>query len=177
MLHHQGLPFMLKAIRIELISRHHNYPLAGYFDIIKTCELLAWKYYWPTLRHDIKAYVKGCDMCLASKTLRNKSYGNFQSLPVPTYQWKNLLIDFMTSLHISTNSIRNSYESIIVIVDRLTKMVHYKLVKITINTPVLVEVIIDMVIRHHGLQNSIVTDRSSFFISKFCSSLYYFLSI
>ena len=56
-------------------------------------------------------------------------------------------------------------------------MVHYKPVKITINAPGLAEVIINMVVRHHGLPDSIVTDRGSLFTSKFWSSLCYFLGI
>ena len=40
-LYHQGLPFVPEAIRIELISRHHNDFLAGHFGIKKTCKLLA----------------------------------------------------------------------------------------------------------------------------------------
>ena len=44
-LHYQGLPFVPKAIQTNLISRHHNDPLAGYFGIKKTCELLAQKYF------------------------------------------------------------------------------------------------------------------------------------
>ena len=70
-----------------------------------------------------------------------------------------------------------SYDSILVIVDRLTKMVHYKLVKITIDAPGLAEVIIEVVVRHHGLPDSIITDRGSLFTSKFWSSLCYFLGI
>ena len=56
-------------------------------------------------------------------------------------------------------------------------MVHYEPVKITIDAPGLAEVIIDVVIRHHGLPNSIVTDRGSLFTSKFWSLLCYFLGI
>ena len=41
MLHHQSLPFVPKAIWIELISYHHNNSLADYFAIKKTCKLLA----------------------------------------------------------------------------------------------------------------------------------------
>ena len=40
-LHHQGLPYVPEIIRIELISRHHNDPLAGHFGIEKTRELIA----------------------------------------------------------------------------------------------------------------------------------------
>ena len=86
-------------------------------------------------------------------------------------------MDFVTGLPISTDWKRDSYDSILVIVNRLTKMVHYKPVKITINAPGLAEVIINVIVRHHGLPDSIVTNRGSLFISKFWSSLYYFLGI
>ncbi len=54
-------------------------------------------------------------------------------------------------------------------------MVYYKLVKVTIDAPGLAEVIIDLVMRLHGVPESIVLDRGSLFISKFWSSLCYFL--
>ena len=86
-------------------------------------------------------------------------------------------MDFMTGLPVSIDWKRDSYNSILVIVDWLTKMVHYKPVKITFNAPGLAEVIIDVVVYHHRLPNSIVTNRGSFFNLKFWSSLCYFLGI
>ena len=86
-------------------------------------------------------------------------------------------MDFVMGLPISTDWKGDSYDSILVIVDWLTKMVHYKPVKVTINAPSLAEVIIDMVVRHHGLSNSIVTDWGLLFILKFWSLLCYFLCI
>ena len=177
MLHHQGLPYVPEIIRTELISRHHNDPLAGHFGIEKTRELIAQKYYWPTLRCDVEDYVRGCNVCLASKTVRHKPYGDLQSLPVPTHRWKDLSMDFVTGLPILTDWKGDSYDSILVIVDWLTKMVHYKPVKVTIDAPGLAEVIIDVVVQHHGLLDSIVTDRGSLFTSKFWSLLCYFLGI
>ena len=56
-------------------------------------------------------------------------------------------------------------------------MVYYKPVKITINALGLAEVIIDMVVYHHGLPDSIVTDRGFLFTSEFLSSLCYFFGI
>ena len=84
-------------------------------------------------------------------------------------------MDFMTSLPISTNWKGDSYDSILVIIDWLIKMVYYELVKIIIDTPRLAEVIIDVVVWHHGLPNSIITDRGSLFTSKLWSLLSYFL--
>ena len=67
-------------------------------------------------------------------------------------------MDFVTRLPLSADWKGDNYDSILVIVDQLTKMVHYEPVKVTIDAPGLAEVIIDMVVRHHGLPDSIVTD-------------------
>ncbi len=56
-------------------------------------------------------------------------------------------------------------------------MIHYEPVKVTIDAPGLAEVIIDVVVRHHGVPETIVTDRGSLFTSKFWSLLCYFLGI
>ena len=160
-----------------MISCHHNNPLAGDFGIDKTKELVGRKYYWPSLKKDVENYVRGCDICLTSKAVRHKPYGDLQSLSVPTHQWKDLSIDFVTGLLLSADWKGDSYDSILVIVDRLTKMVHYELVKVTIDAPGLAEVIIDVVVRHHGLPDSIISDRGAIFTSKFWSSLCYFLGI
>ena len=67
-------------------------------------------------------------------------------------------MDFVTGLPISINWKGDSYNSILIIVDRLTKMVLYKLVKITLDAPGLAKVIINVVIYHHGLPNLIITN-------------------
>ena len=86
-------------------------------------------------------------------------------------------MEFVTGLPILTNWKRESYDSILVILDQLTKMVYYKLVKVTIDAPGLAEVILDMVAQHHGLPDLIVSDKSSLFTSKFWSLLCYFVGI
>ena len=176
-LHYQGLPYVPELIRTELISQHHDDLLASHFGIEKTRELIARKYYWETLRRNVESYVRGYDVCLASKAVRHKPYGDLQLLPVPTHHWKDLSMDFINGLPVSTNWKSDSYNSILVVVDRLTKMVHYEPVQITIDAPGVAEVIIDVIIWHHGLPDSIVSDRSSVFTSKFWSSLCYFLGI
>ena len=103
MLPFSGLPYVPKIICTELISRYHNDLLAGPFGIKKTRELIAQKYYWPTLHHNVDAYVKSCDVCLAIKAVRHKPYGNRLSLSMPKHCWKNLSIDFVTGLSNSTN--------------------------------------------------------------------------
>ena len=86
-------------------------------------------------------------------------------------------MDFVMGLPISTDWKGDSYDSILVIVNRLTKIVYYKPVKVIINALGLAEIIIIVVVRHHGLPDSIITNRGSLFTSKFWSLLCYFLDI
>ena len=174
---YQSLPYVSEIIRSDMISYHHKDPLLGHFGIDKTRELVGRKYYWPSLRRHIKAYIRGCDICLTSKDVHHKPYEDLQSLFVLTHRWKDFSIDFVTGLPLSADWKSNSYNLILVTVDQLTKMVHYEPVKVTIDLPELAEVIVDVIVWHHGLPDSIVTDRSSLFTSKFWLWLYYFLGV
>lgn len=159
MLYFQSLLYISKIICIKLpISWHPDNPLASHFAIEKTRKLVIQKYYWPTFCHYIKAYIKGCNICLASKSVVDKLYGDLQSLLMFAYCWKDILMDFIIELLISTNQKGNSYDIILVIVDQLPKMVHYQPVKITISVSDLMEVILNMIVQHYVLPNLIVSD-------------------
>ena len=83
----------------------------------------------------------------------------------------------MTGLPLSADWKNDNYNFILIIVNRLTKMVPYKSVKITTIALKLAKVILDVVVWHYGLSNSIVNNSSLLFISKFWSSLCYFLGV
>ena len=87
------------------------------------------------------------------------------------------MIDFVTGLPILIDWKGDSYDSILVIINWLMKIVYYKPVKLTVNILGLAEVIIDIVVRYHELLDLIVIDQESLFTSKFWSSLCYFLGI
>ena len=167
LLHHQGIPYVPEIMRTKLISRDHNNLLVGHFGVHKTWEFVARKSYCSTLHRDVETYVKGCGVCLASKAVCHKLYRDLQSLPVLKNRWRNLSIDFVTGPPISTNGKGKRYDSILVTIDQLTKIVHYESVKVTIDAQCLAEVIINIVVCHHGLLDSIVTDQGSVFKSKF----------
>ena len=82
-------------------------------------------------------------------------------------------MDFVIGLPQSADWRGDGYDSILVIIDWLTKIVYYKPVRMTITVPVLVEVIFNIVVRYHGLPNSIVSDHGSVFMSNsslFCAT-------
>ncbi len=67
-------------------------------------------------------------------------------------------MDFVIALPISADWKCDSYDSILFIVDRLTKIVYYKSVKVMIDASSLAEVIIDMVVHHYRVLESIFTN-------------------
>ena len=152
------LPYIPKIIYSKVISCYHNDSLTEHFGIDKRKELVGRKYYWPSLKKDVKTYVRECDVCLGLKVVRYKLYKDLQSLLIPTHRWKDLLMDVVTGLSLSADWKGNNYNLILVIVDQLTKIVYYKPVKVTINTSGLAEVIIDVVVQYHGLPDSIISD-------------------
>ena len=86
-------------------------------------------------------------------------------------------MDFVTKLLISVNGKGGSYDFILVIVDQFMKMVHYKPVKVTINTLRLAKVILNIVVWHHNLPILIILNESFLFTFKFCLLLCYLLGI
>lgn len=115
-----------EIILIELISRHHDNLLTGNFDIEKIRNLVIQKYYYSTFCHNVEAYIIGYNVCLALKIAWHKPYSDFQLLPVTMHWWKNLSIDFIMGLIVSTNSKSDINNPILVIVDRLMKMLYYE---------------------------------------------------
>ena len=63
------------------------------------------------------------------------------------------------------------FDSIWVIVDRLTKSAHFVPIKTGMSVVRLAEIYIVQIVRLHGIPSSIVSDRDSRFTSKFWESL------
>lgn len=110
------------------------------------------------MRANVKKYIQGYDIYINNKAQRYKPYGSLQSLSILTNKWKDLRMDFLTSLLKSKNWRGVKYDSIFIITDQLTKMVNYELVLTTLDDEQLVEVLIETVIKYHGLPDFIITD-------------------
>ena len=100
-------------------------------------------------------------MYLASKTVCYKLYD------IQLIDKKDLSLDFDIDLPVSTNSKNESYDSILVIVDHLTKIVYYELIKVMTNISDLAKVIINIVIYYYKVLESIVEHQDLLFISNF----------
>jgi hypothetical protein len=77
-------------------------------------------------------------------------------------------MDFITDLLYSEDlALEQTYNSILVVVDRLTKYVHFILYKKTFTTLQVAATIIDRCFRLYGIPRKFVTDRDKLFTSNF----------
>ena len=164
------------ALRQEILQRGHDDPLAGHFGVDRTALLIRRSYFWPTLARDVQEYIETCDVCQRTKAKRHRPYGELSSLPVPTKPWEEITMDFITGLPASRRA-DGVYDTVLVIVDRFTKVTRYIPCKKTIDAEQLAELIIGTVVKDFGLPSGIVSDRGSVFTSKFWSTLCWVLKI
>jgi hypothetical protein len=125
-----------RGLREEIMKTNHDDPTGGHFGTARTVELILRKYYWPSAAKHIREYIHTCDICQRTKAPRHRPYGLLQPLPTPTRPWKDLSMDLITGLppgRGQTGRGTDSYDAILVVVDRYTKMSKYFPIKKTLN--------------------------------------------
>ncbi len=162
------IPAATDSLRRQLLTEHHDSVLAGHLGIDKTIDCLERNYWWPTLRADVRHYIQTCPCCQISKSRNRKPLGLLQPLPIPERKWEQTTMDFITQLPKTPRG----FDAIMVVVDKLTKMVHLAATHTTATAPSTAELYFDTVSKLHGLQSSIVSDRDSKFTSSFWESLF-----
>nr|GEW55773.1 reverse transcriptase domain-containing protein [Tanacetum cinerariifolium] len=78
-------------------------------------------YWWSNMKSDIATYVSKCLTCLKVKAEHQKPSGLLVQPEIPQWKWDNITMDFITKL-LKTS---NCYNTIWVIVNRLTKSAHF----------------------------------------------------
>ena len=152
----------------KMISNHHNGPLLGHPGHDKTIELIQQRYQFPNMRKAVEDYIQQCITCAQNKSTRHKPYGKQQQIEAPQQAWQEITMDFIVKLPLSKNTITNiKYDSILVVVDRLTKYAHFIPWKGKGNAEDLAKVILKEIIANHGIPQSIISDRDKLFTSKF----------
>jgi hypothetical protein len=111
-------------------------------------------YWWTKIKIEIARYVAKCDTCRRVKAVHMKTAGALQSLPIPTWKWEDISMDFVVGL--PKNS--KGYDSIWVIVDRLTKTSHFLPVKTDHPVVVYAQLYIARILSLHGVPKTIVLD-------------------
>ena len=154
------------------IKAHHDDPIAGHPGVARTIELIKRGYNFPKMKEQVKRYINQCTECQTNKASRHKKYSEIQYQKPSTTPWDDVTMDFITKLPKSKDpSTEIVYDSILVMVNKLTKYTHFVLYKETFTAEQLANTVIDRLVRYHGLPRIFLTNRGSVFISKFWNIL------
>nr|GEZ85679.1 putative reverse transcriptase domain-containing protein [Tanacetum cinerariifolium] len=78
-------------------------------------------YWWPNMKADIATYVSKCLTCAKVKAEHQRPLGLLVQPAIPVCKWDNITMDFITKIPKSSQG----FDTIWVIVDRLTKSAHF----------------------------------------------------
>ncbi|GJS85801.1 putative reverse transcriptase domain-containing protein [Tanacetum coccineum] len=124
-------------------------------------------YWWPNMKADIATYVSKCLTCAKVKAEHQRPSGLLVQPKIPEWKWDNITMDFVTKLPKSSQG----YDTIWVIVDRLTKSAIFTPMRETDPMDKLARIYLKMVVTRHGIPVSIICDRDLRFASNFWRSL------
>jgi hypothetical protein len=124
-------------------------------------------FWWTRMKQEIAKYVSECDTYWRIKADHLRPTRNLQPLSIPEWKWENICMDFIMGLPRTSRG----YNSIRVIVDRLTKSAHFIHVATTYRVGQYAELYISHIVRYHGIPKTIVSDRGSIFVAHFWEQL------
>jgi hypothetical protein len=104
-------------LRLKIIQDHHN---EGHMRQGKTVLLVTEQFYWPTLQKEVDKLVQCGRVCQVSKGGATNA-GLYMPLPILEGPWTNVSMDFILGLPRT----QKGNDSIFVVIDRFSKMVHF----------------------------------------------------
>ena len=140
------------------LSRYSIHPGSN-----KMYQDLKQRFWWTRMKREIASYVSECDTCRRVKASHLRSAGPLQPLSIPSWKWEDISMDFIVGLPKTSKG----YDSIWVIVDRLTKSAHFLPVKTTHAAKQYAQLYIDRIVSLHGIPKTIISDRGAQFIARF----------
>ncbi|GKF96908.1 putative reverse transcriptase domain-containing protein [Tanacetum coccineum] len=116
------------------------------------------------MKADIATYVSKCLTCARVKAEHQRLLGLLVQPEIPEWKWDNISMDFITKLPKSPSQ---GFDTIWVIMDRLTKFAHF--LPIRENDPLdkLARLYLNRIVARHRILVSIIRDRDGRFTSNF----------
>ncbi|KAH0672776.1 hypothetical protein KY290_026933 [Solanum tuberosum] len=152
----------------KLLAESHGSQYSIHPGVTKMYRDLKRIYWWLGMKKDIAEFVAKCQNCQQVKYAHRRPAGLLQRMPIPEWKWERIAMDFVVGLPKTLGK----FDSIWVVVDRLTKSVYFIPVRIDYNTEQLAKVYVKKVVRLHGVFLSIISDRGTQFTSKFWRKLH-----
>ncbi|SNX81296.1 related to Gag-pol polyprotein [Melanopsichium pennsylvanicum] len=150
----------VEHLRYMVMTQCYDGIKAGHMGQDATLNLARRHYWWPGMAAWVADYVASCPVCARYKTPRHKPYGLLQPLSTPERPWGSISLDFIEGLPSSSG-----FDSILVVVDRLSKLAVVMPTHKTATSKDTVELLQAQVFKRFGMPKHIVSDRGQQFIS------------
>jgi len=153
----------VRSIRQRIIESHHDTRLSGHQGRDRTLDLIRRHFWWLSMSADVEEYINSCPQCQRTKSTNQPTHGLLQPIDIPTEPWEDVSVDFCCGLRPSAAG----FDSILVFIDRLTKMVILVPSKITCTAKQFAQLFLEHVVQHHGVPKLLLSDRGPQFNGKF----------
>ena len=140
------------------LSRYSIHPGSN-----KMYQDLKQRFWWTRMKREIAKYISECDICKRVKASHLRPASPLLPLSIPSWKWEDISMDFIVGLPKTSKG----YDSIWVIVDRLTKSVHFLPVKTIYRAQHYAELYISRILSLHGVPRTIISDRGAQFVARF----------
>nr|GFC83568.1 putative reverse transcriptase domain-containing protein [Tanacetum cinerariifolium] len=141
-------------LRTVIMHESHKSKYSIHLGFDKMYQDMKKLYWWPNMKADIATYVSKCLTCTKVKTEHQKPSGLLVQPKIPKWKWDNITMDFVTKLPKSSQG----YDTIWVIVDRLTKSAIFTPIREIEPMDKLARIYLKEVVTRHGTPVSIISD-------------------
>jgi hypothetical protein len=86
------------GVRQQILDEVHLSRYSIHPGSTKMYQDLKQHYWWTKMKLEIACYVARCDTCRSVKAIHMKTAGPLQSLPIPTWKWEDICMDFIVGL-------------------------------------------------------------------------------
>ncbi|KAH7548622.1 reverse transcriptase [Bipolaris maydis] len=147
-------------MRPDLIKELHESPEYGHAGIEEMVRRLSKVFAIPRMRTKVQEILGNCLACHQNKPKRHKPYGLLQPLQPPSRPWTSVTMDFIVKLPRSLEPGSARFcDTILVIVDRLTKAAKFVPTEETITAEECAYEVQKALVSEHGIPEEFITDR------------------
>ncbi|KAH7551973.1 reverse transcriptase [Bipolaris maydis] len=155
-------------MRSSLIQELHESTEYGHAGIEEMVRRLSKVFAIPRMRTKVQEILGNCLACHQNKPKRHKPYGLLQPLQPPSRPWTSVTMDFIVKLPRSLEPGSARFcDTILVIVDRLTKAAKFVPTEETITAEECAYEVTKALVSEHGIPEEFITDRDKLFTSKY----------
>ena len=153
-------------VREKFLAEAHDTQLSSHLGVNKTVSQLKRRFWWPAMAEPVADYILTCGSVRSINLLPNVG-------SVYCTHCKFLIEDGSVSMDqiVELPTTELGFDSIVVYVDRFTKMMHCQPTHTNMKAPALAKIFFYTIVRLHGLPDDIVSDREPKFTENFWRAL------